>query len=109
MRKLIVVFLFGFSLSSNAAEWPVDLVQSTFDRCITVGGTGQCQCLVVRLQEKFTFEDVLLTNTNRFAKESFRQMTRAYNVKCLQKEFKEETLRLNTHYVPRKIEESRFR
>ena len=109
MKTVIALFFFICSFSLEAAEWPVGLVQSTFDRCITVGGTGQCQCLVVNLQQKFTFEDIQLTNSSRIAKESLRQMTRAFNVKCLGKAFKEKTLKLTTHYFPRKIDKSRFR
>ena len=74
-----------------------------------VGGEGQCQCVVIRLQEKYTFEDMRLTATNKLAKEALRQMTRTFNVKCLEKKYKEQTLKLQNLNVPQKRHPDRFR
>ncbi|HFE37330.1 MAG TPA: hypothetical protein ENK06_02770 [Gammaproteobacteria bacterium] len=92
MRTFCIALLLLFSTALAASDWPTGLVKSTYDRCATVGGKGQCRCVVVQLQDKFTFEDMRLAMHKKIAKEALTQMIRALNVKCLGKAFKEETL-----------------
>jgi len=47
--------------------------------------------------------------TNKLAKEAISQMIRAFTVKCLGKEFKEETFALDNHKSPKKTSDHRFR
>ena len=92
MRYFFIPLLLLMSTSLFASDWPTGLVKSTYERCATVGGKGQCGCVVVRLQDKFTFEDMRLAMHKKIAKEALNQMIRAFNLKCLNQEFKEETL-----------------
>ncbi len=108
--RYILIFLLSTILSpAIGSEWPAGLVQSTFDRCSSVGGNEQCRCVVIRLQDKFTFEDMRLSMTNKLAKEAISQMIRAFTVKCLGKEFKDETFALKNYKSPGKTSEHRFR
>lgn len=109
MRYILVFSLLILSKSLLASAWPPDFAQSVFESCTRVGGEGQCQCVVIRLQEKYTFEDMRLSSTNKLAKEALRQMTRTFNVKCLEKEYKEQTLKLQNLNVPQKRHPDRFR
>lgn len=109
MRYLIVLAVFLFCSSPQASEWPPGLVQSTFDRCSGVGGAEQCRCVVIRLQHKFTFEDMRLAMNKEIAKEALSQMIRAYTLKCLGKTFKDETFAMKKHQSPEKIHAYRFR
>lgn len=94
MKKLLLlIVLFGFS-ASYASDWPPSLVQKTYNGCMKNGGVSQCECLVTRLQHKFTFDDIKLTRTNRFAMQALKQAVQTYNVKCLDADFKKETAKL---------------
>lgn len=94
MKKGIAIAILIFTSTLNASEWPAELVQKTYQGCTKKGGAAQCECLVLRLQNKFTFEDMQLTRTSRIAFEALRQAVEAYNVKCLDADFKRETLML---------------
>lgn len=109
MRYLFVIVCLFMSLPLNATAWPPGLAQSTFNRCDTVAGTEQCRCVVIRLQHKYTFEDMELSMTNKLAKEALTQMIRAYTVKCLEKAFKEETFAMKNHHSPEENNARRFR
>jgi len=93
----------------SANDWPPAMAQSVFDSCRKMGGDGQCQCLVIRLQQKFTFEDMSLAMRNRFAKESLKQMTRTFNMKCLDSDYKEKTLKIKKEDAPQASGLNRFR
>ena len=92
-----------------AAEWPPALVNSTFQSCNQVGGESQCQCVVIRLQEKFTFEDMRLAMHNKLAKEALNQMIRTFNMKCLDDAFKKETFSLERVQKPTENGVNQFR
>ena len=109
LRYLFVILCFFMSMSLHATEWPPGLAQSTFNRCDAVGGGEQCRCVVIRLQHKYTLEDMKLSMTNKLAKEALTQMIRALTVKCLGKEFKEETFAMKNHHSPEKNNAHRFR
>jgi len=104
-----VLLLSIITTSLHATVWPPDFAQSVFESCTRVGGDGQCQCVVIRLQEKYTFEDMRLSASNKLAKEALRQMTRTLNVKCLEKKYKEQTLKLENINIPSKKNPDRFR
>jgi hypothetical protein len=109
VHYILIPLIFMVSIPANASDWPLDLSQSVFDRCRRVGGESQCQCVVIRLQQKFTFEDMRLTTRNKLARESLNQMLRAFNVKCLGKEYKERTLALKNQQAPKSDGARRFR
>ena len=109
MRHILALSLLIMSTFSQASVWPPDFAQSVFESCMRVGGESQCQCVVIRLQEKYTFEDMRLSSTNKLANEALRQMTRTFNVKCLEKEYKEQTLKIQNLNVPQKRHPDRFR
>jgi len=92
-KTLLLILMLNYSFV-QASDWPAQLVQKTYDGCNKKGGASQCECLVTRLQHKFTFEDMKLTRTNPLAFEALKQAIEAYNVKCLDSEFKKETQRL---------------
>jgi len=92
-----------------ADEWPPALVNSTFQSCNQVGGETQCQCVVIRLQEKFTFEDMRLSMRNKLAKEALNQMVRTFNMKCLEESYKAETFAMKKKQKPTESGANRFR
>lgn len=91
-RITVLLLLPGFSLL--ASDWPPGLVQKTYNGCMKNGGKSQCDCLITRLQYQFTFDDVKMAMTNRFAHTALQQAISTYNMKCLEADFKRETEQL---------------
>ena len=91
MNRLLPLFLLLITSSSHAYDWPQELVNKTYAGCMKNGGTAQCECLVTRLQHKFTFEDLKLAMSNKLANQALQQAIESYNMKCLEADFKKET------------------
>ena len=85
MKPAFFILILLFTTMANASDWPQELIYKAYSGCMRKGGSGQCDCLVTRLRSKFT--------------------TQAYNVKCLNADFKKKTLlikhQLNQKYVDR--------
>ncbi|MDX1812175.1 MAG: hypothetical protein R3240_09525 [Gammaproteobacteria bacterium] len=94
MKKPVFLLLVFIASNTVASEWPKELVQKTYDGCMRKGGKVQCECLVNRLQYKFTFEDIQRTRTDRNALKQLQRAVQIYNVKCLNGSFKQETQNL---------------
>lgn len=105
MKPAFFILILLFTTMANASDWPQELIYKAYSGCMRKGGSGQCDCLVTRLRSKFTYEDMQLTRTKKIALEALKQATQAYNVKCLNADFKKKTLlikhQLNQKYVDR--------
>ncbi len=91
MTRLIILIVLLMSCSAQAGDWPVGLVQKAYDGCMKSGGKMQCECLVARLQYKFTFDDMRLAMNKPIAKIALQQAIETYSMKCLEEDFKKET------------------
>ena len=103
MKYALFIFIIVFTSLASASDWPPELIAKTYDGCIKKGGASQCDCLVTRLRTRFSFEDIILTRQRKIAFEALKQAVEMYNVKCLDADFKKETLHIKQQLLQKKF------